>query len=221
MCNGEKDTADAANASKLLDKMKRTKSNRFNFASRLKTQSDIKSVALNYISLISIVLSICLLTYADSISPGAARFFGFMGASVSVASLILSLQNPVSDLARRANDAHRCAREISNLYGKLEFGAIDPTKARIEYEALLNSYENHEEIDNKKTLYERSEDFPRDAKGITWSNSVVPYWISAHVTVLSSAVMIAVVVAIWFSLPLVEGYLEDASAAESASGMQK
>lgn len=208
---------------KLLLRMKRTKSNRFNYAARLSAKANVKSFVLNLITLVSIAISIYLLSYADQLSADSNRLIGAIVAGISVAALIMSLQDPVSELSRRSSEAHRCAREISNLYGKLQHGAIDKASARSEYESILNGYENHDEVDNNKTLYERKSDFPEDSSGVYWLKDVLPYHASKYSPAFSAAFLVAFVVAVGAAMVMVETYTRTSHgvSADNAPGMQK
>lgn len=203
-----KENHEAAHPSqKLLNRMKRTKSNRFNYAKRLEVKAECKSHTINILSLLSIIVSIYILAYSGDLKPESARFAGVFLAGISVVSLVISLESPVSKLSQRAYDAHKCAREISDIYGQLQSGQLEEQVARQKYELVLSSYdENHGDVDNWKTLFERKSDFPEDAKGITWKRGLALYWLSAYSTVLYAIFGIALVIFVWFLLPVLDSF---------------
>lgn len=190
--------ADDSKKEKLLNKMKRTRSNRFNCAKRFSTKAVAKSTAINILSLLCLVASIYLLAYSAEASPGTSRFVGVFIAGLSIVSMMLSLERSVSELQKRADQAHKCGREVSQLYGQLELDVITVSEAREAYEVILNSYdENHDPCDNWKTLYDAPKDFPKDSGGITWWRGSVLSWLSAYSPVIFALFCSMLVIAIW------------------------
>ncbi len=185
------------NRDKLLLRMKRTKSNRFNYAERLRYKAEIKSHTINILSVFVILSGVYFLAYSEGASFETIKLFGFIVTGISVSSIVLSLQNPVSELSRRAADAHRCARDISGLYGILQEGIKRPEEVRAEYEGILNQYDNHNNIDNWKTLYERKSDFPDDSKEVNWFRGVFLYWASVVSAPISAAAMLVTILLLW------------------------
>lgn len=187
---------------KLLNKMRRTKGNRFNLSRRLEAKAELKSISINILSLLCILASTYILAYSEHISADFTRFLSVFITGVSILSLMLSLQSPVSDLARRANEAHSCAREISYIYAKLELSDLSVEDARKKYEEVLNNYkENHSDCDDWKTLYENKKHFSEDAQNIGWCKGVLFYMLSKYVTPVSSFIS---VIFLFFMWPIME-----------------
>lgn len=206
---------------KLLNKMKRTKNNRFNFSRRLEKKANAKSNATSIISLFCLVVSIYLLAYADDINPQAARFSGVLIAGLSILSMMLSLDKSVSDLQKSSDKAHRCAREVSEVRGHLELDVIDASTARIKYEGILNLYEeNHDDCDNWKTLYDNKLDFAEDSKNVGFFKGVIPYFISSNSPYLFAVFCAVVILSVWFIVSHFSPHQESSVSFSFAFGMQ-
>lgn len=183
--------ADADLTDKIRRRMKITKSNRFNYAKRLEKKAASKALSISLLSVACVSASIYLLAFADSLDVNVSRLIGFLVASASVYSLILSGQSSATSLARRANDAHRCAREISHLYRKLEVERVDLAETSIRYEKIISSYpENHDRIDLWKTYYEESIESKDLVVGPI--KGEVPYWFSCHFSLIATTFFLIV-----------------------------
>ncbi|WP_105370570.1 SLATT domain-containing protein [Neorhizobium huautlense] len=190
---------------KLLQKMKITKSNRFNYAKRLQAKASVKSTVTNLLSVLSIIVSVYLLAYAGSVSADVSRLIGVFIAGVSVVSLLLSLEQPVSVLAKKASDAHRCGRDISQIYRQLQFEVLQVDAAAARYEEIVSQYEdNHDPIDYLMTLYQYREEIPEKAKAVSWFNGPFMYWLSKYSTVFFTIFCLVLVALIWVVMPYLE-----------------
>ncbi|WP_156933682.1 SLATT domain-containing protein [Paracoccus sp. J39] len=192
---------------KLLLRMKRTKSNRFNYSKRLARKATVKSLSVNFLSLLCIFASIYLLASPPDAAGAVGIYVSILVTTASVVSLMLSVENPVSELMKRSQQAHQCARDISGLYGKFQAGAIEYKDARNDYESILNAYDdNHDECDNWKTLFENAKDFPGDADGIGWIRGWFLYLMSCYSPAIYTIVCVIAILLTWRIPPLIKGY---------------
>lgn len=154
---------------------------RFKFSKRLEKKSQVKSFTVNILSVISIFVSTYLLANASGISEEELKRISVIIIGLSILALWMSLDTPPSELLRRANAAHQCGREISEIYRSFKFGIIDISTAVVNYEAILTKYEeNHDQLDRAKTLYDDRGKYFEKSKGYTIYNTVWPYYISCY-----------------------------------------
>lgn len=185
--------------------MKVTKSNRFNYAKRLQAKAAVKSTVTNLLSVLAIVVSVYLLAYAGTVGADVSRLIGVFIAGVSVISLLLSLEQPVAELAKRGNDAHRCGRDISHVYRQLQTKIIEPETAAAQYEEIISRYDdNHDPVDYSMTLYQYKEEMPDKAKSVNWLTGPLRYWLSKYATVFFTLFCLGLVALIWVVMPYIE-----------------
>lgn len=164
---------------KLMKRMKITRSNRFNCAKRLENKAFWKSGTISVLSLLSLVAGVYALSNAGGMSASTTQVYGTFLIGVSIVSIIVSLQQPVSEISKRATDAHRCGREISHVYRRLEAHQIDLSDASKEYEDVVSRYEdNHDRCDYLRTVWEYRDEMANQAKDANWFNGVVRSWLS-------------------------------------------
>ncbi|WP_194138109.1 SLATT domain-containing protein [Salipiger mangrovisoli] len=138
---------------KLCRRMKITKSNRFNYSRRLNGRVRNLSFSLHTLSFLSILLGVYLLAFAVNLTPEGAQLIGTLSIGISVISIVVSQISPAEVDSRKANDAHKCAREISTLYRQLESGSIRLADASKAYEDIVSTYtDNHDNCDFMLTL---------------------------------------------------------------------
>lgn len=179
---------------KLLNRMKLTKSNRFNLSKRIGRKSQLKSLSINFITLATLFLGILLLSFPNNISLGEAQLFALIVSGLSLVSIFLSLKDPVEHLTIRSNDAHRCGREISKITRKLESGSINEVEASELYEAIVSSYDdNHDEVDLRKSFsYYKGEVTDKHQRFFDFIWGDLGSFISAYSPVAAAIFMISV-----------------------------
>lgn len=184
--------------------MKITKSNRFNYAKRLEREASVKAGVNNILTLMSIVAGIYIIAYAKELDAMVSALVGAFVAGVSIIQLLLALERPVSVLSKKASDAHRCGRDISQVYRELQLKQISDDSAAEKYENIVSNYEdNHDRVDYMMTLYQYKSKFPEKAKGRNWLNSVLPYRIYSFSSVIFTVFCLFILVSIWIALPLI------------------
>ncbi|TNJ38388.1 SLATT domain-containing protein [Phaeobacter sp. B1627] len=102
---------------------------RFNFSKRLEKKSKVKSFTVNILSVISIFVSVYLLANASGISEVELKRISVTIIGLSLLALWMSLDTPSSDLLRKANDAHQCGREISEIYRAFKYEMVNISDA--------------------------------------------------------------------------------------------
>lgn len=193
-------------AKKLCSRMKITKSNRFNYSRRLNGRLKNLSFSLHAISLVSILLGVYLLAFSGSLTPGGAQFIGTFSIGISVVAIIVSQINPVEADSRKANDAHKCAREISALYRQLEAGSIDLAAASKKYEEIVSTYDdNHDECDFMLTLcsYKKEMKDLKAEHGANWFNGSFKTYMSMKGPFIMTCAGIIITVFVFLSTPFV------------------
>ena len=169
----------ASDKEKLMKRMKITRSNRFNCAKRLENKAFWKSGTISVLSLLSLVAGVYALSNAGVMSASTTQMYGTLVIGVSVVSIFVSLQQPVSEISKRATDAHRCGREISHVYRRLEAHQIELSDASKEYEDVVSRYEdNHDRCDYLRTVWEYREELPNQARDANWFNGTFRSWLS-------------------------------------------
>ncbi|MBU3034252.1 SLATT domain-containing protein [Tritonibacter mobilis] len=161
--------------------MRVMRATRFNFSKRLEKRSKVKAFTVNILSVISIFVSVYLLANASGISEVELKKISVTIIGLSLLALWMSLDTPSPELLRKANDAHQCGREISEIYRAFKYEMINISDAAKKYEAVISKYsENHDQLDRAKTLYDDREKHPRKANGLTKYNTTWLHWVSSY-----------------------------------------
>lgn len=195
---------------KLSQRMKITRSARFNYAKRLEGKAYWKSICVNVMSLATLLLGVYTLAYSEGITSSAAKFYGITVIGFSLISIFLSIQEPISELTDKAAKAHTCARQISHVARLLELNRLTVDEASAQYEEIVSGYsDNHDRCDYIKMLREYPEikDRPSDADGFWgWYYASVSTRISIYSSIVVSAIGFVGVVLLWIALPWVNEY---------------
>jgi hypothetical protein len=183
--------------------MRVVRSTRFNFSKRLEKKSKVKAFIVNILSVISIFVSAYLLANASGISKEELEIISISIIGLSLLALWMSLDTPASELLRKANDAHQCGREISEIYRAFKYDVKDISDSINIYEAILSRYsDNHDQLDRAKALYDDREKYPDKAKGFTRYNTVWRYYISCYSSICLAVFWCVAVVVFQFLFPL-------------------
>ena len=197
---------------KLHLRMKTTKSNRFNCAKRLERKARNQSLILNFLSFLTVISGIYLLAFASNLTISGAQFVGVFSIGVSVVSILLSQQDPVREISRRAADAHRCGREVSHLYRQFRGDELKLATASVEYEEILSKYDdNHDRCDYMSTLYDYKEEMKeeKEERGATWWNGTAASYLSTLSPVLYAVLGVLMIVTVCLSTPTINRYFHD------------
>lgn len=205
-------TGQLSEGRKLHLRMKTTKSNRFNCAKRLEKKAWNQSLVLNFLSFLTVISGIYLLAFASDLTISGAQFVGVFSIGVSVVSILLSQQDPVREISRRAADAHRCGREVSHLYRQFKGGGLETTEASDEYEKIISKYDdNHDRCDYMSTLYHYKEEMKeeKEERGATWWNGTAASHLSTLSPVFYAILGLSMIVAVCLSTPTINRYFHD------------
>lgn len=193
----------ASHQSDFIYDMRIMRGTRFNFSKRLEKKSKAKSFTVNILTVISIFVSVYLLANASGVSEVELKRISVTIIGISLLALWMSLDTPSSDLLRKANDAHQCGREISEIYRAFKYEMIDISDAAKRYEAVISSYsENHDQLDRAKTLYDDRKKYPGKAKGLTEYNTVWLYYISSYSPACLACFWCVAIVGFQFLFPM-------------------
>lgn len=205
---------------KLCLRMKVTKSNRFNYSRRLNGRVKNLSFSLHTLSFLSILLGVYLLAFSGSLTPGGAQFIGTLSIGVSVVSIIVSQISPAEVDSRKANDAHKCAREISALYRQLETRSIDLVEASEKYEEIVSTYsDNHDDCDFMLTLCSYKEEM-KDLKaehGANFFNGSFMTYMSMKGPFLITFAGVIITLSVFLSTPFVNDLFNQKPPSQSTS----
>lgn len=213
-------TEDDQPEDKLFSRMKVTKSNRFNYSRRLNGRVKNLSFSLHMLSFFSITLGIYLLAFSNNLTAEVAQFIGTLSIGFSVVSIIVSQISPAEVYARKASDAHKCAREISALYRRLETGSIDLVQASEKYEEIVSTYEdNHDDCDFMLTLcsYKTEMKKLKEEHGANFLNGSVRSYISMKVPFLITCAGVIVTLSVFLSTPYVNDFFNNVPQAQTTA----
>ena len=178
----------------LIYDMRVLRSTRFGFAKRMEIKSRVKSFTVNALSVFSIFISVYLLANASGITEVGLKVISISIIGISLLALWMSLDTPSSELLRRSSDAHKCAREVSELYRSLKYDMISLSDAVAQYENIISRYpENHDPLDRAISLYQDRNKYPEKAKGITFIDYVVRYYLSCYSPAVLAFLWIALI----------------------------
>ena len=197
---------------KLGKRMKITKSNRFNCAKRLSKKAEFQSWSINFISLSTIISGTYLLAFSSKLTVSGVQFVGVFSIGISVVAILLSRQGAVQEMSKRSTDAHRCGREVSQLYRQMEAGAVEPELASEKYERIISNYEdNHDPCDFMTTLnfYKTEMKDEREEYGASWWNGNLVSFFSATSPIIYTALGVCLIVAICLFTPMINSYFQD------------
>jgi hypothetical protein len=168
----------------LYAKMKKTAKARFNAANRL---SNHQSFSLWSLSLFSAGLIGMTLLSALSIPTNlSVQYFNLLQIMLALLVLVLSLLLSANNFSERSEKMHRCGLELNALCHQLlpecQSDQVEPEiyKATLEkYGNILNSYENHANIDFDLVRIVLPEDYRLrlDQKLIIQLRYVLGFWI--------------------------------------------
>ncbi|WIV49969.1 SLATT domain-containing protein [Marivivens sp. LCG002] len=200
---------------KLSRRMKLTKSSRFNYSRRLNGRVENLTFSLNVISFLTILLGVYLLAFSGELTPKGAQFIGTLSIGLSVLAIIVSQVTPAGIDSRKANDAHKCAREISSLYRQLETGTVSLSEASEKYEAIVSAYvDNHDDCDFMLTLCTYKDEMKalKDEHRANVFNGTFKTLISMKSPFLLTCAGIMVTLLVFYSITSVNEWLNQASA---------
>lgn len=196
------DTSPNLNVGKLMRRMKITRSNMFNYAKRYERKAQVRSLTTNFFSLLTILVGVYLLAFSRELTPHSAQFIGVFSIGVSLISIFISLEMPIVELSKKAVNAHKCAREISEIYRSLEVDLISLKDASNKYENTLSAYDgNHDKCDLLKTRWEYRLDMPDEAKGANILTGVIWTTFSSYSPALIGLVGFVIVMALCIIMP--------------------
>lgn len=132
-----------------------TKGSRFHASRRLDLKKRWSTYTITALALYAITANL-ITVYGIAGQLNVSTKLAFASSVMSIFILILSLLEGARQYNLRASHHHDCAREISKLYRRLRqlrTGPGDPLTPEIlrelteRYEAILDRFENHEDID--------------------------------------------------------------------------
>jgi SMODS and SLOG-associating 2TM effector domain family 5 len=136
-----------------------TKGARYNAYRRLKTKGKLSLSAITWLSFYAISVSIVqIFPFFAAFSDNSRNIVILLSILFSISILVLSLMESSQNYQIRAENMHRCAREIAELCEELNVVLLSPDPVKItndlqdiitRYHQILEKYEdNHEPIDN-------------------------------------------------------------------------
>jgi hypothetical protein len=151
-------------ANKLLKSFRTTAGCRFNAAARLESHdrqlTRITAITSAY------VIALTILPYFIKLPPHVTDNFNLITVALSIVILVSSLLQYSSNEVVNAEQHHRSALEINEIYRDLLITAHQTTETKLtdfshRYDAILQKFSiNHADIDFLRYQIERPEDYP-------------------------------------------------------------
>lgn len=155
---------------KLDDLVWRTRGARFNAMRRLRSRRSWSLWSAATASVYLMLLNGVPLVDPNWPHPGVGKWLSLASIGLSVAILVMTLLEAGQDYGKRAEDLHRCGRELSRLRRKIKHllgtrptVGLEETLGEIEtdYSNILEKYGNHEPVDDDRFMASYPGDFPK------------------------------------------------------------
>jgi SMODS and SLOG-associating 2TM effector domain family 5 len=154
-----------AREEEILNKLWATKGARYKAARRLEYRAHLSNMTIAIFTLYLIILAFVPLYFID-LSHSVKNFCSFLSTAGSIGILVFSLIESGREFKVRAYKYHECARKITQVYEKMRVYAPndviteDALKDFSEqYQQILNSHENHENVDYSSFKLENHKHF--------------------------------------------------------------
>ncbi|MEL6299439.1 MAG: SLATT domain-containing protein [Pseudomonadota bacterium] len=183
----------SAERKRLLTDWSIVKGARFNAARRLRHKHDAAQLTFALSGIYGFVVPLFTLQFAGEIGDLNTRLVSFVAACAGALSFIIALHYQWQSFPERSKALHDCGLAINALRKRLKIAALSAPSDLVgyldEYETILRTCENHDEIDYELSRAERGQTGGPDwrlrlrlaakTNGLCWAIWTIPVAVGA------------------------------------------